>query len=213
MIYRINVWFKLPAPKMTLTPAPSPGFPRFLEMLKEVFLFKSLFKGDKNLWLWSWIFHIMLVLIFVGHFRVFSWLPDQMLAAMGMTPDGINNMSGLLGGGAGIFIFVATLILFIRRLVLQRVREVSSFDDHFAVLLILMILLTGDAMRFISHFDLAQTRDYFYGLVTFSANSLPEDVWFRLHYFFGLLLIMYMPFSKILHFGGIFFSEALIHKH
>jgi nitrate reductase gamma subunit len=154
----------------------------------------------------------MLALIFIGHFRVFSWLPDKILSSMGMSPDNIDSMSSLTGGGAGIIVIVALLFLLIRRFATERIREISSPGDYFAVILILAILITGDAMRFISHFDLAQTREYFWGLATFSFVSLPDNQWFIVHYLLAQVLIIYIPFSKILHLGGIIFSEALIQK-
>ena len=67
-------------------------------------------------------------------------------------------------------------------------------------------------MRIISHFDLAQTREFFLGLLTFSGANVPDNDWFIAHFFFAQLLIIYMPFSKILHFGGIFFSEPLLYR-
>jgi nitrate reductase gamma subunit len=212
MIYQINVWWKLPAPKMTLTPAPKPGLPTWIEMFKEVIFFKSLFKGDKSLWFLGWIFHVMLALIFIGHFRVFLWLPDKMLLSMGMTPEAIDTMSFMTGGVAGVVIIVTLLFLLGRRFVVPRVKQISSTADYFALILLLVILITGDAMRFLSHFDLALTRDYFAGLFTFSSFSVPENHWFLAHFFFAQLLIIYIPFSKILHFGGVFFSEALLYR-
>jgi nitrate reductase gamma subunit len=68
-------------------------------------------------------------------------------------------------------------------------------------------------MRFISHFDLSLTREYFLALFTFSGATMPQNGWFVAHYLLAQILIMYMPFSKLLHFGGIFYSEALIQKH
>ena len=213
IIYHFYVWKKLPKPKMTLTPAPKPGIPRYVELLKETFFFRSLFKGDKNLWIFSWVFHAMLALIIIGHLRVVMWLPDKMLASIGMTEESINTMSQLSGGIAGIVILLMVLVLFGRRLVTERVREISVRGDYLALVLILIVLITGDAMRFISHFDLSLTREYFWGLVTFSAVTIPENSWFIAHFLFAQVLIMYMPFSKLLHFGGIFFTEALIHEH
>jgi nitrate reductase gamma subunit len=213
IIYHIRLWSKLAAPKMTLTPAPEPGLPRFVALLKEMLFFKSLFRGDKNLWFLSWIFHAMLALIFIGHLRVVSWLPDRILAAVGMTPENIDKMSYVTGGGAGIVIIIMVSILLLRRIVTGRVREISSGSDFFALILVLCVLVTGDAMRFLTHFDLSQTREYFAGLFTFSALALPQNNWFMAHFLFAQLLIMYMPFSKLLHFGGIFYSEALVHKH
>ncbi len=86
-------------------------------------------------------------------------------------------------------------------------------SEQHILLLVLIVLITGDGMRFVTpHFELAETREYFRGLFTFSAVALPANNWFVSHYFFAQLLIMYMPFSKLLHFGGIFFTEALIQK-
>jgi nitrate reductase gamma subunit len=212
MIYRIKMWTSLATPKMTLFPAPSPGGERFIEILKETFLFKSLFKGDKNLWAMGWLFHVMLLLIFIGHFRVFAWLPDRMLQTIGMTPENIDTMSLVSGGAAGIVILVSLFIILGRRFGVKRVRQISESGDYFALILILLIVLTGDVMRFVSHIDLAQTREYFQGLILFTLTPLPVNSWFIFHYLLAQILIMYIPFSKILHFGGIFFSEALVHK-
>lgn len=213
MVYRIYVWRKLPAPKMTLTPSPADDKARYIELFKETFFFKSLFKGDKVLWAMGWVFHAMLALIFIGHFRVIMWLPDKILAFFGMSYENINTMSSTAGGGAGIIILVALAFLLARRFFTPRVREISSNADFLALFLIIAIVLTGDAMRFISHFELEQTRIYFKGLLTFSAAPVPTNGWFLTHYLLGQLLIIYMPFSKIMHFGGIFFSEALIQKN
>ena len=71
-------------------------------------------------------------------------------------------------------------------------------------------------MRFgAEHFDLALARDYFAGLATFSnvmdMTILTNNV-FLLHMCLAFALIMVIPFSKILHFGGIFFTHQLIRK-
>ena len=58
-------------------------------------------------------------------------------------------------------------------------------------------------------------RDYFADLATFSsvanAEALQNGV-FLTHMGLALLLLMYIPFSKILHFGGIFFTHQMIRK-
>jgi nitrate reductase gamma subunit len=214
LFYRIFIWKNLAAPKMTLYPAPKTSKDRFVSLMKETFLFSSLFKADKNLWFMGWIFHAMLALIFIGHFRVLSYLPDRMLASMGMSTDAIGTMSTTAGGGAGIVVLIAVIIILLRRMMTPRVKEISSAGDYFAMLLILAVIITGDAMRFFAHFDLNQTRDYFYALITFSASAemAPTNIWFLSHFLLAQLLIIYIPFSKILHFGGIFFTEALIQK-
>ena len=61
------------------------------------------------------------------------------------------------------------------------------------------------------HFDLAQTRVWAWSLLTFSPQ-VPAHGGFLLHAFFGLLLLMYIPFSKVMHFGGIFFTQTLVKR-
>ncbi len=76
--------------------------------------------------------------------------------------------------------------------------------------------MTGNLMRFApEHFDLNLTREYFVALATFSNVTAMEAVSnnaFVVHMFLALLLILTIPFSKILHFGGIFFTHQMIRK-
>lgn len=215
MTYRVYVWRKLPAPAMTLFPAADTEGANVINTIKEATLFRSLFRGDRVLWSFAWVFHVVLALVFVGHFRVFVNV-DSVLMSAGMTEAGIQLMSGGVGGAAGIVILITALFLLIRRFVIPRVREITSFGDVFALALIGLILITGNMMRFgAEHFDLGQAREYFASLATFSgvgdAAVLQNNV-FVVHFGLALLLILYIPFSKILHFGGIFFTHPLIRK-
>ena len=68
-------------------------------------------------------------------------------------------------------------------------------------------------MRFLGHFDLAQSREYFASLVMLQwPVAVPENGWFLAHLFLGQMLLLYMPFSKIMHFGGVFFTQAAIKR-
>lgn len=215
MVYRVYVWRKLPAPSMTLFPAAESDRANTMNTIKEATLFKSLFKGDRVLWGFAWVFHVVLALVFIGHFRVFGNV-DSMLMSAGMTEAGIQVMSGSVGGAAGVVILVTAVFLLVRRLVIQRVREITGLGDILALSLIGLILITGNMMRFgPEHFDLALTREYFASLVTFSGVSdaaVLQNNTFLVHFCLALLLMIYIPFSKILHFGGIFFTHPLIRK-
>ena len=117
---------------------------------------------------------------------------------------------------AGVLILVTVALLLIRRVTLQRAREVTGVADYLALLLIAVIIITGNTMRFAAeHFDLALTRDYFAALATFSnvtaMEALKNNLFF-VHMCLGAVLMMLIPFSKILHFGGIFFTHQLIRK-
>lgn len=209
MLYRVWVWIKIPQPaKMTLFPAADSTL---RGVVAETLLFPSLFKGDRVLWAFSWLFHATLALVFLGHIRIFTGVIDRMLLGFGMTQDGIDHMSSTSGGIAGIVLLATGLLLFIRRLALPRVRQISGFPDFLATLLLIVIIVTGDWIRFSGHFDLEQTRIWTVSLLRFSP-LVPESGMFLLHLVFAQLLIVYIPFSKILHFGGIFFTQALIKR-
>jgi len=66
-------------------------------------------------------------------------------------------------------------------------------------------------MRFGARFDLAQTRTWALSLLTFSPE-IPANGTFLIHALMAILLIMYIPFSKVLHFGGIFFTQTLVKR-
>ena len=215
MVSRFRTWLKLPSPPITLFPAPSDEATNKLGVIKEAVLFPSLFRSDRVLWLLAWVFHAVLLLIFVGHFRVFTDV-DRILMALGMSEDSIHAMSSGAGGAAGVLIFAALVLLLLRRLALTRIREITGTADYCALALIGAIVLTGNMMRFgAEHFDLTRTREYFAGLATFAnvrdAAALDSRL-FVVHMTLGFLLLLCMPFSKLLHFGGIFFTQHLVRK-
>jgi len=206
MLNRIWVWKKLPQPGMTLFPTSPRG--TAAGVVKETLLFPSLFKGDRFLWAMSWLFHAMLALIFIGHLRVVTDFP-RLWAALHIDAD---TMSAVVGGAAGVTILVMIVLLIARRFSVERVREISAPADYFALFLLLAIVLTGNAMRFLGHFDLAESRQYFASLIMLQWPTVPESGWFLAHLFLGQMLLLYLPFSKIMHFGGVFFTQAAIKR-
>jgi len=206
MLSRLWTWKKLPQPGMTLFPTSPKG--TAAGVLKETLLFPSLFRSDRFLWAISWLFHAMLALVILGHLRVvvdFPWL----WSALHIDSD---TMSVVVGGAAGVMMLTMLILLIARRFVTSRVREISGAGDYFAVFLLLAIVLTGDAMRFFAHIDLAETRHYFASLVLLQRPAVPQNGWFLAHLFLAQALLIYMPFSKIMHFGGVFFTQAAIKR-
>ncbi len=66
MVHRVYVWRKLPAPAMTLFPAAETNGANTINTIKEATLFSSLFRGDRLLWSFAWVFHVVLALVFVA---------------------------------------------------------------------------------------------------------------------------------------------------
>ncbi len=214
--YRIRLWLKLPAPPMTLFPAPPDERANLKNTLEEAVLFRSLRRGDPVLWAIAWAFHVVLALILLGHLRVFFNV-DALFLAAGMSEEQIQAMSGSVGGVAGAVILATAGMLLLRRAVVRRARQVTGWGDCVILLLIGAIIVTGNMMRFgAEHFDLELTRRYFAALASFDpaagAAALDNGL-FVLHMSLALLLIALMPFSKLLHFGGIFFTHQMIRKH
>ena len=209
MAHRFYTWKKTPQPgKMTLFPAPK-GMVGGI--LKEVLFFPSLFRGDRTLWYMSWIFHAMIALVFVGHLRVVTGAIDAMLIPF-LGEGGVSLMSTTAGGAAGVVMLATGVLLLIRRTSTERVKQITTVSDVFALLLLLSIVFTGDLMRFSgTHFDLALTRTWAASLLAFSP-VVPQNGMFLVHALLAQVLFMYIPFSKILHFGGVFFTQALVQR-
>ena len=108
MGYRLYIWTKIPQPgALTLFPAPGSGSGVFWGVVKESLLFPGLFKGDRILWIFAWIFHASLALICIGHLRVFTGLFDTILTGIGVN---VELMSSTSGGAAGIIILAAVVL-------------------------------------------------------------------------------------------------------
>ena len=136
---------------------------------------------------------------------------DVRSLALGINAD---TMSAVSGSIAGVIILICAIALILRRLSILRVKEISNGSDYVTLLLIIAILFTGDYMRFAEHFELSTTRVYFQNLFTFSvtASIIPQSGMFALHFILAQILIIFIPFSKIMHFGGIFFTQTVIQK-
>lgn len=206
--YRVLEWRKLAMPKITLYPAPEPGADTFWSVFKATFFSPGLFKADRALWTGAWVFHVALVLILIGHVRVGMDFP-AIWAAAGINAD---IMSATVGTTAGVVILLTAVFLTYRRFAFSRVQEISQGGDYFALFLLLAVILSGNAMRFQGHFDLNLTREYFAGLTRFQAPIPPLNGWFLAHFLLGQILFLYLPFSKLLHLGGIFFTQTALQR-
>ena len=101
------------------------------------------------------------------------------------------------------------LFLLARRLFNQRLRYISLMNDYFPLLLILGIVLSGICMRYFDKTDIAQVKVFIMGLVHFSPVA-PDGIspLFFMHLTFVSVLLLYFPFSKLMHMPGVFFSPT-----
>lgn len=192
-------------------------------MLLEILFFRSLFRNtkaglmngpklvygsSKYLWLGAIIFHWSFLIIVLRHFRFFTEpIPSFILT--------IQNLDGFFQVGLPVLfvtdalITAALLFLFFRRIVDTKVRYISLAADYFPLLLILSIAVTGILMRYFDKVDIIKVKELAIGLFTFNP-VVPEGIGilFFIHLFLVCALLVYFPFSKLLHMPGIFLSPT-----
>jgi nitrate reductase gamma subunit len=179
-------------------------------LLSEVLLFTSFRQQHRTLWWHAWLFHLALGLIILGHTRLITDWPLQGL--LGLSDNAAMAISVWIGGGAGLVAMATCLLLLLHRLMVRRAREVSTGEDYMLALLLLSIFITGNLMRWLPAGDLSQVHLYLSSLVRLEVAQIPADPIFLLHIFLVQVLLVYLPFGKLLHAPGIFFSRALIAK-
>lgn len=195
---KMIIYAKIPAPlKIPLTPAPVTQQGVILRLLKEVFLFKSLFRADKLLWLLSILFHYAMLVIIIRHF----WYVFEPIGP-------IITFFLPLGRYAGfVFVFGLTGLL-LRRLFIDRVRYISSPSDSAILLLLISIACSGLFMSYVSHPNILMVKAFFRGLIYFDWQPLPIDFILLIHLGLVALLMLIFPISKLLHAPGLFFSPT-----
>jgi nitrate reductase gamma subunit len=210
VVHRFSAWSGTPQPgRMTLFPTAGWGL---VAALKEALLFPSLFRDDRSLWLVAWSFHVALALAFLGHFRAVTGLIDVALAGVGIGSAGIDTISAVAGGAAGVVLLAAGVALLLRRFLVGRVREISGGADYLALALLIAVIASGNLLRFGGwHVDLAETRVWALSLLTFTP-VVPSNPAFLVHLFCAEVVLVYVATSKLLHFGGFFFSLPLVRR-
>ena len=198
LAFRIRLYAKTPTPlRIPTTPAPTTRAGVWRRMFFEVTLFSSLFKSNRWIWLFGWIFHFALLLVLLRHLRYFtdpvwSWValiqPFGAYAAFAM-------VAGLTG-------------LWARRLLVDRVRYISAPSDHLMLALLVFIGLSGLGMKYVAPTDIVAVKAFFLGLMYFDWQPFPADSMLILHLLAVALLMIVFPFSKLLHAPGVFFSPT-----
>jgi nitrate reductase gamma subunit len=197
--YKCWVYARTPQPlKIPIPPAPTTRWGVALRMMTEVTVFKSLFKSNKWIWLFGWVFHVALLAVLLRHLRYFTepvWAWVTLIQ-----PFGIYAGFGMLAGLAG---------LWARRFLVDRVRYISSPSDHLMLALLVAIAASGLAMKYLARTDIIALKAFFLGLMAFDWKELPPDPVLLVHLALVAVLMIVFPVSKLLHAPGVFFSPSL----
>ncbi len=208
VILRIYQYATTPQPvNIPLTPAPLTRGGALARILGEVFFFKSLFKSNKATWLFGYAFHISFFLLifmhFLRHFIYANPLPWWY------------NIFVDIGIICGIIMVLSLLFLLLRRVVVERIKFISLFQDYLILILLMLIGLAGLSLNYVLTPAALTVVDnsldpYMNGLLTFQFTNIPANPLFLIHYTLVMLLVAYIPFSKVMHFIGIFFSPTRV---
>ncbi len=192
-------------------------------MAMEVLCFRSLLRNTRTerladgrpvyassltLWAAAMAFHWAMLIVLARHLRLFvepvpapiTWLQEA---------DGFLQI--------GVPVFFATTFLFLgglavllaRRVAIPQIRYISLANDYFPLFLLLGIGLSGLWLRHVAKTDMVGVKELVVGLVRFSP-SVPEMVspLFYGHLVLVCALLLYFPFSKLMHMAGVFLSPT-----
>lgn len=237
-VFRVVLWAKSPVPfhitttcgqgkslpgiKWNPLESPACGWGVVGRMLAEVLFFRSLFRNSrveighgrtlyssaKWLWVFALLFHWSLLIILVRHLRFFiepiaPWI-NTLSALDGFFEIGLPTLYL-----SNVLILAGLGFLVLRRMLAPRIRYLSLFSDYFSLFLIVGAAGTGILMRYFFPVDLLAVKTLALGLVTL-APSAPKGLspFFYIHLFYVSALLIWFPFSKLMHAGGVFLSPT-----
>ncbi len=196
-----------------------------IRMLLEVLLFRSLFRNTKQtieagdrvvywsnkfLWLFALVFHYCFLLIFVRHFRFFLEPVPFGISAMEIV-DGMMQIGVPRLFMTDALVVLAVCFLLGRRIFNQKVKYISLINDYFPLCLILGLVGSGISMRYFTKVDIASVKTFTMSLVHLSPDvaALGQiGTAYFVHMMFLSVLLIYFPFSKLMHMGGVFMSPT-----
>lgn len=194
-------------------------------MALEILAFRSLFRNTKSelhegpkityesskwLWLFALIFHYSFLVIVLRHMRLFVNPVPAWIQALEFG-DGLLQIGAPTMYLTDVGLILGVVLLFGRRLITRHVRYISLANDYFPLVLIFSIAVTGILMRFFlrTDIDIVNIKNLLVGLATLQPVIGAEiGAIFYIHIFLVSVLLVYFPFSKLMHLGGVFMSPT-----
>ncbi len=161
-----------------------------------------------GLWAGALAMHWALLVVLFRHLRfAFRSVPAPVAFVEGADSFLAPGMPAVYLSGA--LLVAGLLYLLARRVASPQVRYISLAADYFPLFLLLGIGVSGIWMRHLSRTDVAGIKELAVGLATFSP-VVPGGLspLFFGHLFLVSVLLASLPFSKLLHAPGVFFSPT-----
>jgi len=163
MVYRVYQWVRAPKTRIKtgIFPKESTAGARWLHVVKDSFVFPQVLEVDRWMWFFTILFHFGLLGAFVGHLRLVHELTPlaNLLGGKGM------DQLSLLGGGVMGIILIVTLAYYLLRRFTSPFKEMSVLEDYLLLILLILIVVMGNHMRFVGHVHTSDYRAYVQSLL------------------------------------------------
>lgn len=200
VIFKLYSWFKrihstpsrnhtLPLKKLTL----SIVLQSLTSVISRYILQVKLLRSSYRLWMVSWaIFHVPILFIIFGHLRGFgvwslewfTWIASKEFLAY------------TLPTVLGVIVMVALATLIVYRIIY--LRSVSSLSNYITLLLLILVVIGGNLMR-ISPYTPEEKVIVIPPGFTLRLEHTPNISLLVFHSILVQFLVMYIPFSPLLH--------------
>jgi nitrate reductase gamma subunit len=186
--WRFVRWLSLPPHvKWTLYPVPEGLTGQLRYMAKEMFTFETLYKFNRRLWFGSFSLHMAMVgavLFFILYLSGWSTISAVQVCLS--------------------VILIAAIYIIGLRIYDKNLRLLSNFEEFFNLVFLAGVAAAGLAAS--APYVPVSLRRYFFGLVQFQPDVSFLSVVHILAVFLGGLFLMYLPFSKMIHYVSKYFT-------
>ena len=171
--------------------------PPFMPTAKDLYATaKHLARKDiLSTWALIWPLHISFFFVFFGHLRSigvwnvewFTWIAPKEF------------WTKVLSNAVGMVFLITILLLFVVRTMSTNMQvPATRFGDYLFIVFIIVIAITGMAMRFLPHAHGELTFQLIPG-IKMVVESIPQLDVLAFHTLVSELFIMYIPFSRLMH--------------
>jgi len=176
------------------------------EMAEEILLIKRLFKNNIRLWLGSYALH-------TGIYLGTLWIILLAAGAIVQINTAALNSAGIaylfflttvVGAAALILGFIGSVYLLLRRCIDPDLRAMSDTVSFLNLWLMIALFGSGLAAWLVADSSFSQLRNQIADLMLFKPMA-PHHQLITLEFFFFGLFLMYLPFSRMLHFAAKYF--------
>lgn len=160
-------------------------------------LFLRIYRRRKVFWILSFGFHITVFVILFGHLRGFGIWSKETIERI--SPALMDFMVEVLPKYLGV---ISTLLfsgLLLYRIVNSTLKQQSEIEDYLVTFLVLTVMASGTLMRLLPPDSLDPMNIRFLPGIILKIEKTPNIASLLIHIVSAQLLIMYLPFSKLVH--------------